>query len=201
VAESDATGSEPTVPMPGLEASWRALEIAGAVIALLGVLGILFPFVTGLSISLLLGGLLVVGGLVHIAHAFRARGWKGFAGQALLAVVYTLAGLSLLANPVLGLTTLTLLLIVYFVLSGLVEAVIGLQIRDSSGWAWAVASGVLSVVLGGLLWLGFPGTAAWALGLVFGINLLSTGLSMFVIARNAHKLVATGEPTPDTTGV
>ena len=186
--------------MPGLEASWRSLEIAGVIIALLGVLGILFPFVTGVSISLLLGATLVVGSLVHVAHAFRARGWKGFAGQTVLAIVYAFAGLSLLVNPVLGLVTLTLLLIAYLLVSGAVEAAVGLQIRGSPGWGWTVASGALSVILGVLLWLGFPATAAWALGLLFGISLVSTGISMFAIGRGAHKRVESGEFGPETTG-
>lgn len=200
MVESGTTGGGTIASNPGLETSWRSLEIAGVIIAVLGVLGIFFPFVTGISVSLLLGGLLVVGGLVHIAHAFRARGWKGFIGEAILAIVYTFAGLTLLTNPVLGLTTLTLLLIAYFLLSGVVEAVIGFQIRGDPGWVWSVASGALSLVLGVLLWLGFPGTAAWAIGLLFGINLLSTGLAMFVIARGAHKQVTAGETGPETIG-
>ncbi|MFB6171847.1 MAG: HdeD family acid-resistance protein [Haloarculaceae archaeon] len=185
---------------PGLAESWRSLEVAGVVIALLGVLGIFFPFVTGLSISLLLGATLVVGALVHVAHAFRARGWKGFVGQALLAVVYAFAGISLLANPVLGLATLTLLLIAYFLVSGVVEVAVGLQIRGDPGWAWVVVSGALSVILAGLLWIGFPSTAAWALGLLFGISLLSTGLSMFAMGRSVHKMVSSDETGPETLG-
>ena len=67
----------------------------------------------------------VVGSLVHIAHAFRARGWKGFVGQTVLAIVYAFAGLSLLMTPVLGLVTLTLLLIAFLLVSGVVEAAVG----------------------------------------------------------------------------
>jgi len=194
MAESSVTERETIAPMPGLEASYRSLEVAGGIIAVLGILGIIFPYVTGISISLLLGGALVVGGLVHVAHAFRARGWKGFAGQAALAIVYSFAGLSLLANPVLGLTTLTLLLIVYFLLSGVVEAVVGLQIRGDPGWGWVTTSGVLSVLLGLLLLVGFPATADWALGLLFGISLLSTGVSMVVVGRGVHRMVTSMEP-------
>lgn len=190
-AESIESGTMET--MPGLEASWRSLEVAGIVIALLGVLGILFPYVTGISISLLLGGVLVVGALIHVAHAFRARGWKGFAWQAILAIVYAFAGISLLANPVLGLATLTILLIAYFLVSGIVETVMGLQLRGEPSWGWVVASGVLSIVLAGLLWAGFPSTAAWAVGLLFGISLLSTGISMYSVGRSAKKQYAAGE--------
>ena len=194
--------SEPFTGAPDVQDSWRELEIGGVVIALLGVLAILFPFVTGVSLSILLGALLVLGALVHVAHAFRAPGWKGFVGQVLLAIVYAFAGISLLANPVLGLATLTLLLITYLVVSGIVETAVGLRVRDQPAWGWIVLSGVLSIVLGVLLWLGFPSTAAWALGLVVGINLLSTGISMFMLGRGVHKRAKQGAmETTDATGL
>lgn len=187
-------------PMPGLEASWRSLEMAGGVIALLGVLGILFSYVTGLSISLLLGGLLVVGALIHVAHAIRARGGKGFVWQAILAIVYAFAGVSLLANPTIGLATLTILLITYFLVSGIVETVMGIRLRGEPSRVWVVASGVLSIVLAVLLWAGFPGTANWAVGLLFGISMLSTGISMFMVGRGAHRQYASGEMGSGTMG-
>lgn len=103
-------------------------------------------------------------------------------------------------NPVLGLTTLTLLLIAYFLVSGIVETVIGFQIRGDPSWGWVVSSGVLSVVLGLLLLAGFPGTAAWALGLVFGLSLLSTGASMFMVGRGVHRRVSSPETGSGTAG-
>ncbi|MCU4800108.1 DUF308 domain-containing protein [Halobacteria archaeon HArc-gm2] len=184
---------------PGLETSWRSLEVGGVLMVLLGLLAVLFPFVAGVSISLVLGGLLVVGGVVHVAHAFRARGWTGFAGQVLLAVVYVFAGISLLANPVLGLTTLTLLLIAYFLVSGLVEVAVGLQLRGQPRWTLLLASGLLSLVLGGLLVVGFPSTAAWVVGLYVGVNLIATGVSMVLMGRDVHRAVAS--VSGDTGGV
>lgn len=185
-------GGEPMAP--GVESSWRSLEVGGAILAILGVLAILFPFATGVSISVILGALLVVGALVHVAHAFRARGWRGFVGQALLAIVYAIAGISLLANPVVGLTSLTLLLVAYFFVSGIVEVVMGFQVRGEPGWAGLVGSGAIAVALAALLWVGFPGTAAWALGLLLGVNLLTTGISMLWVGRGAHKEATSEEP-------
>ncbi|SFS00454.1 Uncharacterized membrane protein HdeD, DUF308 family [Halomicrobium zhouii] len=175
--------------MPGLETSWRSLEVGGILIVLLGLLAVVFPLVAGVSISLVLGGLLVVGGLVHVAHAFRARGWAGFAGQVLLAVVYVFAGISLLANPLLGLTTLTLLLIAYLLISGLVEVGVGLRLRGQPRWTLLLASGLLSVALGVILIAGFPSTAAWVVGLYVGINLIATGVSMVLMGRQVQREV------------
>ncbi|MFC4247374.1 HdeD family acid-resistance protein [Natribaculum luteum] len=165
-----------------LQKGWRTLAIAGGVIALIGVLAIAFPFVTGISMTYLLGALLLVGGIVHGVHAFSARGWKGSLWQVTLGVVSVLAGLLLLANPVLGLASLTLLVIAYLLVDGIAELGLSLRMGAQKGRGWIAASGAISLVLAGLLWLGFPADAMWAVGLLVGVSLLATGISMVFVA-------------------
>jgi len=160
---------------------WRYLAGVGIVIAVLGVFAILAPFVTGVGLSILLGSLFVVGGLAHATHAFSGDGWAGSLWQIVLAVLYAAAGIALLANPVLGLASLTILLVAYLALEGVVEIVGGLSMRSDPQWGWIVASGVLSIVLAGLLWAGLPSTALWAVGLLVGTHLLSTGLALVLV--------------------
>ncbi|MFC7132746.1 MULTISPECIES: HdeD family acid-resistance protein [Salinibaculum] len=177
---TDTPSMSPTVSDEGAQGQ-RGLLFVGALIAVLGVLAILAPFVTGIGLSLLLGALLVLGGLAHVAHAFSASGWTGSLWQIALAIIYAFAGISLLANPVIGLATLTLLLIFYLAIMGLVEVVGGLLTRSDPRWGWVVVSGVISLLLAGLLWAGFPSTAEWALGLLVGIHLLSTGIMLALV--------------------
>jgi uncharacterized membrane protein HdeD (DUF308 family) len=158
--------------------STRYLVGAGLLLAVLGVVAMLVPLLSGVGLSIALGAVLVVGGLTHFVQAFRVRGWAGSLWQVVLAVLYALAGVSLIANPVLGLATLTLLLVAYLAVAGLVELVIGVKLRPDAQWGWFVASGVVSLVLAGLIWVGFPSTAAWALGLLVGVHLLTTGLAL-----------------------
>lgn len=198
MSNGDTVQSATLESRPGLRTSWRALAIGGGLIALLGVLAIVFPLVTDLTISVVLGGLLVLGGVIHVAHAFSAQEWDGFVWQVLLAGVYTFAGITLLANPVVGLTTLTILLIVYFLVAGVVEIGVGLQLREASNWEWAVASGAISILVAVLLAVGFPATAVWAVGLLFGVNLLATGLSMVLLAMGAR--AASGGLQADAAG-
>ncbi|MFC7046477.1 HdeD family acid-resistance protein [Halobacteriaceae archaeon GCM10025711] len=196
---TDVAGTDETIESMELVGSWRTMMGAGVLLALLGVLAIIFPFVTGISLSILLGALLVVGSILHFAHAFSAQGWKGFIWQVLLGVLYVFAGISLLANPVLGLATLTILLIAFFVVDGVVELVMGFQLRGQTGWGWMMASGVLSLLVAGLIWTGLPSSAAWAVGLLFGIGLLSSGVSMMVVARSSRKLAdSTSPPAGET---
>lgn len=166
---------------------WEFLVGVGVVIGALGVLAIAFPFVTGIALSLLLGAVLVVGSVFHVAHAFSAGGWKGAVWQVVLGVVYLVAGLSLMSNPLLGLATLTLLLVAFLLVDGVVEVAMGLRLRPERGWAWVVGSGVIGVVLAGLIWTGWPSSALWAVGLLFGVNLLVTGLSMVAVGVGARR--------------
>ncbi|RQG95315.1 HdeD family acid-resistance protein [Natrarchaeobius oligotrophus] len=165
-----------------LEHGWRTLAIAGGAIGLLGLIAIAFPFVAGLSVAIGLGALLVVAGIVHGVHAFTARGWKGSLWQLALAAVSIVAGAMLLVNPVVGLATLTILAIAYLLVDAVVELWMSMRMTTRSGRASVAASGLLSLVLAGLLWIGFPADATWAIGVLVGVGLFVTGLSMGVVA-------------------
>jgi uncharacterized membrane protein HdeD (DUF308 family) len=178
--------------------SWRPVIIGGVAIAIIGLAAMVFPFLTGVSLSLLLGGLLIVGGVVHLAQAFGVRGWSAFILQVVLAAVYGVAGIALLTNPILGLTTLTTLVIAFFVFEGVVEIGMGLRSRTHAGWGSLVASGLLSLVLAGLLIAGLPGSLLWAVGLLFGINVFVTGVTMaYVGYMNRRRTTMETEGTVD----
>ncbi|ARS89476.1 HdeD family acid-resistance protein [Natrarchaeobaculum aegyptiacum] len=180
-----------------LEHGWRTLALAGGAVGLVGILAIALPFVTGLSVTIGLGALLVVAGIVHGVHTFTARGWRGSLWQAALAVVSVVAGLMLLVNPLVGLATLTILLVAYLLVDGLAELWMAVRMADQPGRAAIALSGLVSLVLAGLIWAGFPTNATWALGLLVGVGILVTGVSMVTVAYTGRKLEAgapAGEP-------
>ncbi|WP_253738304.1 HdeD family acid-resistance protein [Halohasta salina] len=184
-----------TMTTPG---SWRPVIIGGLAIAIVGLVAIVAPFLTGVSLSLLLGGLLVVGGVVHLVGAFGVRGWSAFIWQVLLAGVYGIAGVALLTNPIVGLATLTTLVIAFFVFEGIAEIGMGLRSRAHTGWTSLIASGLLSLVLAGLLVAGLPGSLLWAVGLLFGVNVFMTGATMaYVGYANRRRMAATAEEPVD----
>jgi uncharacterized membrane protein HdeD (DUF308 family) len=177
--------------------SWRGMMVGGILLAIIGVLAILFPFVTGVSLSILLGAALVVGSLVHLASAFSGPGWKGFIVQGVLAVVYAVAGISLMANPVVGLATLTILVAAFLFVDGIFEIAMGIRVRPEKSWGSLVISGLLALVLAGLVWASLPSSAAWAIGLLFGVNLLFTGISMAFVAMGGREAARTGTRPPE----
>ncbi|WP_254522439.1 HdeD family acid-resistance protein [Natrinema caseinilyticum] len=194
---SRITASMGSVGNYSLESEWRPLALSGAVIGLIGILAMAFPLVTGLSVSLAIGALLVVGGIVHGVHAFTVRGWRGSAWQASLAIVSVVAGLAVLAAPTVALLTLTLALVAYFAVDGVAELATAVRMESSSGRAVVAFSGLISFVLAGLLWVGFPATAAWAVGLLVGINLLVIGLAMVTVAVTSRSGDATAPPATE----
>jgi len=165
----------------------RSATVAGAIIAILGLLAVVFPLITGISVSILLGVVLVVGALVHASNAFSAGGLGNVVGQSILAVLYGFTGLTFIANPVVGLATLTLLAIAFFIGDGIVEVAWGLRSRGQPGAQWLLASGGVSLLLAGLLWFGFPSTAGWAVGVLLGVNLLVTGVTVVLVGRGADE--------------
>ncbi|MFB6164367.1 MAG: HdeD family acid-resistance protein [Haloarculaceae archaeon] len=176
----------------------------GALIALLGVLAIAAPFATGLALAVVFGALLVTGALVRVAAAFSAQRWGGALFEILLAVLYGGAGVVVLANPIVGLTTLTLLLAVYFLVEGVVQLLMGLAVRGNGNWGWLAFSGAVSLVLATLILLGLPGSADWAVGLVFGVDMVTSGLALLLLGLGEEPAEGTtvverfGESRPES---
>jgi uncharacterized membrane protein HdeD (DUF308 family) len=87
----------------------------------------------------------------------------------------------LLAYPISGIVTLTLLIAAFFFVEGVIQLMIGFQMRSLQGWGWMVFSGIISILLAGLIWSEFPGSARWVIGLLVGVNLLIFGLSQLFL--------------------
>ncbi|SIR85079.1 Uncharacterized membrane protein HdeD, DUF308 family [Haladaptatus litoreus] len=166
--------------------TWRLLMGVGVVLTVVGLAAIFTPLFTSIALSFLLGAYLVVGGIAHLAHAVSGRGWAGFLGQTILALVFVVAGIAFLLNPLVGLSALTLLLIIFFLAEGLVEIGMGLRLRPARGWLLVVISGIISLAVALFVWLEYPSSALWAVGLLFGIGLFTSGLSIVATAMGGR---------------
>ncbi|MDS0281211.1 HdeD family acid-resistance protein [Haloarcula onubensis] len=171
--------------------------VGGVLLALLGLLALFTPFITGLALSILLGAALVVGALIHVAAAFSAGSARGVLWQVVLGIVYGVVGISILANPILGLTTLTILVIAFFAVEGIVQLV--WAVTGAGSPLWLGTSGVISLLLAGMLLVGFPATALWAVGVLFGVDLLVTGITMALHGRSERETTVS-ETTAEAAG-
>ena len=146
------------------------------------------PVAGSMAVTLLTGWLFLLIGILQIVAVFRETDWSHRLWSLLLAVLAVLAGVSLLANPLAGVISLTYLLAILFVVSGIFKIVASLAL-PSGNWKWMVLlSGVLSLGLGVLIFANFAEAALTTLGLLLGLQLISDGASMLGLALAARKI-------------
>jgi uncharacterized membrane protein HdeD (DUF308 family) len=172
---------------------WVLFLIEGTVLVVLGILAIIVPPLATITFTLFLGWLFLISGIMGLVSTFWARHAPGFWWSLFSAVLALAAGLVLLAWPVSGAVSLTLLLIVFFTIEGVLSIMYALEHKKelSGRWGWMLASGIIDLVLAAIILIGLPGTAVWALGLLVGINMLFGGSALIAMALHAR--------TPDTT--
>jgi uncharacterized membrane protein HdeD (DUF308 family) len=171
-----------------VRAHWKAFLIEGILLAVLGLAAMILPWAASLAVTIFLGWMFLISGITGLALTFWARGMPGFWWSLLSAVLAIIAGIILIAQPVEGTVTLTVVIGIYFLAEGVATIMYALEHRRelSGRWSWLAASGVVDIVIAGIIISGLPGTALWAIGLLVGINLLFGGLSMIGMALAAR---------------
>ncbi len=166
---------------------WGWFLALGIVLIVVGIAAICFPLVSTIAAKIFLGWLFLIGGVVMIIHAFSAQAWGGFLWSLLIGILYLLAGGWLAFFPLAGLLTLAILLAILFVAEGIMEIIMAFRVHPSDGRIWLLLSGIAALAVGVLIFLGLPSSAAWALGLLVGINLLFSGWSYVFLALAGRK--------------
>jgi len=171
---------------------WWFLLIEGIVLVLLGVAAIIVPPIATLAVEIILGWLFFISGVVGLIMTFVMRHAPGFWWSLFSAVLAIAAGIVLLGWPVSGVMSLTLLLISFFILEGIATIMYALDHkRELSGrWGWVLASGIVDLAVAAIIFAGLPGTAAWAIGLLVGINMLFGGSALIGLAMHARHAAA-----------
>lgn len=174
-----------------LARQWKGILINGIVFTLLGVIAIILPGAATLATELLVGWLLLLGGIAGLYYSWNMRNTDGWWQTGLIFLLTTLLGLLFLLFPAVGITTLTLLLISLFFVEGVLSLLYAWRLREETrAWGWLVFSGVCSLLVALIILSGWPGSSIWAIGLLVGINLLSSGISLIVVALSARKLAS-----------
>jgi uncharacterized membrane protein HdeD (DUF308 family) len=172
--------------MEALSRNWGWLLALGILMIILGVVAMAAPVVATIAIQVMLGWLLVISGIAEGIHAFMVKEWRGFLLELLSAVLYLGVGLMLLVDPLKGALALTLILAVFLLVEGIFKIITAFRVRDHRGWGWLLASGIVSVVLGVMIWAQWPASGLWVIGLLVGIQLLFTGWSLVMLALVAR---------------
>ena len=168
---------------------WMMFLVEGIVLLGLGFLAILLPPLATLGITILFGGLFLISGVTGLIATFWARQAPGFWWSLVSAVLGIGAGLVLLVSPGSGALSLTLILIVFFVIEGVASVMYALEHRQqlTGSWGWMLVSGIIDLILAAMVFAGLPGSAAWAIGLLVGINMIFGGSALIAMALAARK--------------
>lgn len=158
----------------------------GILLLALGVLAVLVPAIASVAATIFFGWILLVSGVVGLFTTFRGRQLPGFWWSLLSAIIGIVAGVLLLAWPLQGAFSLTSVLIAFLLIEGAVSIFYALEHRSGTPrWGYMLASGIVDLVLGLILFAGLPGTAVWALGLLIGINMIFGGWALILMALSA----------------
>lgn len=192
MASQDVAGLQDRI-RAAVQLHWKAFLIEGIVLVVLGLGAILVPSLASVAITIFLGSLFLISGAVGLALTFWARQMPGFWWSLLSALLAIGAGVALLARPIQGTLTLTIVVGAYFLADGVFTIMYALDHRRelSERWGWLLASGIVDLMLAGVIIAGLPGSALWAIGLLVGIDMLFGGASligMALAARNADRL-------------
>ena len=171
-----------------LREHWVLYLIEGVVLLVLGATAIVIPPLATLAATIVLGWLFLVSGVVGLFTSFWMRAAPGFWWSLLSAVLAVVVGFWLLARPVSGAVSLTIVLVAFFIIEGVASIMFALDHkRELSGqWGWMLASGIIDLVLGAMIFAGLPSTAAWAIGLLVGINMAFGGSALVAMALHAR---------------
>lgn len=173
-----------------LHEHWKLFLAEGIILVILGLIAIIVPPIATLAAELLFGWLFLLSGIVGLITTFWMRNAPGFWWSLLSALLGIAAGIVLLVWPLSGVLSLTLVLIAFFTVEGIASIMYALEHkRELTGrWGFMLASGIVDLALAAIIFFGLPGSAAWALGLLVGINLAFGGAALIAMALHAREL-------------
>ena len=173
-----------------LRAHWRLYVLQGVLMIVLGVLAVAAPAFATLTVDIYVGWLFLISGVLGLIAMFSARNVPGFLWTLVTALLSIIVGGVLLWKPAEGAVSLTIVLTTFFIVEGIFQAVAAFTYRDAmpSSWGWLLASGLADLALAAIIIAGWPGTAAWVLGLLVGVNLLTTGWAVVMVALGARDI-------------
>jgi uncharacterized membrane protein HdeD (DUF308 family) len=172
-----------------LREHWVLFLVEGVVLLVLGATAVALPPIATLAVTILFGWLFLVSGVVGLFTSFWMRHAPGFWWSLLSAVLGIVVGAMLLGSPLTGAFSLTLVLLSLFLIDGVVSIMFALDHKRalSGQWGWMLMSGVIDLALAVMIFAGLPSTAAWAVGVLVGINMIFGGTALIAMALHARK--------------
>ena len=157
-----------------------------------GILAIAAPYYAGLTITAVVGWLLLISAVLHLVYAFRGGRATAVIWEILLAVVYGLIGFYVLTNLGVGLASLTFAIAFFLFVEAILELALSYQLRNESGAGWILVDGIITMILAFLIWANWPNSSVWAIGVIVGVSMLFSGIVRVMITSNIRRITTVG---------
>ncbi|MGY4479031.1 HdeD family acid-resistance protein [Bradyrhizobium sp. USDA 3364] len=171
-----------------VKAHWKAFLFEGILLVVIGIAAMIVPAFASLAVTILLGWMFLISGIGGLIVTYWARTMPGFWWSLISAALAVLAGMLLLARPMQGVLTLTIVVGAYFLAEGVATIMYALEHRRelSGRWSWLLIAGLMDIVVAFFIIAGLPESAGWAIGLLVGLNLMFGGATMIGMALAAR---------------
>ncbi|PZV19129.1 MAG: DUF308 domain-containing protein [Pseudanabaena sp.] len=178
-----------------LHQSYKAAISIGILMIVLGVIAIFYPFFATIVTFNIIGFVLMLFGTLQLFYGFQTRNAKvgQFVLNILVGLFYLAVGFWILRHPVFAMVDLTLIVGILFFIEGTIQVINALEIHPSKNRIWMLVSGIISIILGILLWSNWPLDSLYMLGLLTGINLVTTGVGIMIVLRAAKKSIGAAD--------
>jgi len=162
----------------------------GVLLIVFGMLAVGSPFIAALAVNVVIAWLIVLAGAVHLIVAFHAHGTGSLIWKLLVGLAYLFFGAYLIMHPVLGVASLTLVLASLFLIEGVLDIVLFFRMRSVQGSSWVLVDGVITLLLGLMIYLRWPSSSVWAIGTLVGVSMIISGIARVMLSLAVRKAVA-----------
>ena len=162
----------------------------GVLLIVFGMLAIGSPFLAAIAVNGLIAWLIVLAGVVHVILAFHAHGAGSLIWKLLVGLAYLFFGGYLILHPVLGVASLTLVLASLFLIEGLLNIVLFFRVRSVGGSSWILVDGIITLLLGLMIYMQWPSSSAWAVGTLVGVSMIISGATRIMLSLAVRRASA-----------
>jgi len=163
----------------------------GVLLIVLGMAAVGSPFLAAVAVNVAIAWLIVLAGAVHVILAFRAHGAGSMIWKLMVGVAYVCFGVYLILHPVLAVASLTLVLASLFLIEGVLDIVLFVKMRSMGGSTWVLLDGIITLLLGLMIYMQWPSSSAWAIGTLVGISMIISGVTRVMMSLAVRKAAQT----------
>jgi len=167
----------------------------GVLLVILGIMAIGAPFLAAVAVNAVIAWLIIVAGIVHLVLAFHAHGAGSAIWRVLVGVAYLAFGGYMIVHPVLGVASLTLVLAALFVIEGVLNLMLYARMRRLHGSSWVLIDGIITLLVGLMIYMQWPSSSVWAIGILVGVSLMISGATRIGMTLSVRRAMTAPEST------